>query len=401
MGTDVGFYVNQEGIELHIPTDLEKLTMRVFTSGDIVSWPSLCGSNCSYTVTFDGPAYQCVDIQLPTISDFDSLSPTLWLYNTTLGIVNVSVTSPYDGTNITVEASDGIWIWREEPDDNFTHGTHCELYAATYTTKVNYSDNIPSVSANLLLHDQIFSSITEEILTLPGNRIPSTTTYALANFYAVEQAVEQLLQGYITLVDEGGQAEGTTQSIVIGGDSLVTLWNLVSTTNISLNNPITFPTNFSQRVEEVLMNTTISLANLLQRPSFGASPATYSLVNATIVSYPSLFVYSPRALWEIYGIALSLGCICVAIGLYFLFKSGVYADMSFSQVMVTTRNPRLDRLCYGAALGQDFISKELRRTKLRYGEPISMEDREDEVNQHVCFGLEKEVTAISKDRIYV
>jgi len=373
--------------------------MRVFTSGsDIVYWPSPCGSNCSYTVNFDGPAYQCVDIELPMNASGFLES----IYNTSLGMVNASLTTTYGGTNYThwQEASDGIWIWRNFLGDNFTHGTHCELYGATYTTAVNYSDNIPSIGTKVFLQEQIFSSITDQILNPFPDPGPSNTTYQLANFYAIEQAVEELLQGSITLINSGLVNE--EPSISVSGDSLVTLWSFVNTNNTSADNPLTFPTNFAQRLEELLMNITISITNLHQGSGLRASPATYSSANATIVSYPSLFVYSPRTLWEIYGTALALGCICVAIGLYLLFKSGLSADMSFSQIMVTTRNPRLDRLCHGAALGQDFISKELRRTKLKYGEAVNMDYQEDEVsNRHVCFGLEKEVAAISKDMIYV
>jgi len=401
---EVGFYVNPLGIQLNIPNELEKLAMRVFTSGDIVYWPSPCGSNCSYTVDFDGPAYRCVDTEMPTTPTELDHPGFMSLYNTSLGIVQVPV-PPYDslenGTNVTQDASDGIWIQRNFLDDNFTHATHCKLYAATYTTTVNYTDNIPDINTTVVLHQQIFSSITEEIpdVSVLDHMEPSNTTYALANFYAIEQAVEQVLQGSIVLLDDG--LVDDSPLIQVSGTSLITLWSFVGTSNTSSDDPITFPSDFSQRLEQVLMNTTISITNLLQNSSSGASPATYTSTNATILTYPSLFVYSPGTLWTIYGTALALGCIWVAIGLYLLFKTGLSGDMSFSQIMVTTRNARLDRLCYGAALGQDFIPKELRLTRLKYGEAIDMEYPEGDVKRHVCFGLDKEVAPISKDKIYV
>src|ERR1700734_1829559 len=45
---------------------------RVIVSGELTSWDSPCGVNCSYTVSFPGPAYDCIDIgPLSSISESD------------------------------------------------------------------------------------------------------------------------------------------------------------------------------------------------------------------------------------------------------------------------------------------------------------------------------------------
>lgn len=46
----------------HGELSLTQVAVRVLVSGDLVSWPSPCGFNCSYSVKFLGPAYECKDI---------------------------------------------------------------------------------------------------------------------------------------------------------------------------------------------------------------------------------------------------------------------------------------------------------------------------------------------------
>ena len=74
-----------------------------------------------------------------------------------------------------------------------------------------------------------------------------------------------------------------------------------------------------------------------------------------------------------------------------LFRNGVDSSMSFSQVLATTRNPSLDRLCRGASLGGETIPEDLSKARLRYGELI---DVEDGVSTHACFGLVDEIRKV-------
>jgi hypothetical protein len=50
-------------------------------------------------------------------------------------------------------------------------------------------------------------------------------------------------------------------------------------------------------------------------------------------------------LWEIYGAAMVESMLCIIVGSYMLFSSGVGADITFSQVLLASRNPTLDVLC--------------------------------------------------------
>lgn len=67
--------------------------------------------------------------------------------------------------------------------------------------------------------------------------------------------------------------------------------------------------------------------------------------------------------------------------------------MTFSQILMTTRNESLDRLCSDTCIGGERTSAQTLRTKLRYGELIDKRkvNARRVVNRHMCFGLEEEI----------
>lgn len=366
--------------------------MRVFTSGEIVSWSSPCGVNCTYTVNFEGPAYDCVDSYDPSllVGDFDML------FATTEGLVDPP--SGFNFTNLTgqYQVSDGIYINRTIANATYL-STHCTLHAAVYTTNVSYTNNIPSITTEVVLNDPILSDVFPYLVQQSfGNTPVDNRTIQLVNFYAIEQAVEGLLNGYLYKAKEGGGITGVSD---------IQLWNFASYHSNSTPQ-LQFPDDFSQKIEELLVNTTLSLVYFLENPlppqsgyAYGgyASAALSKSASATIMTYPTLYSYSASTLWLIYGVALTVSTLCVAFGCFMLFRNGVDADLSFSQVLVTTRNPSLDRLSHGSHLGGATISDDLRKTKLKFGELIGGYEG---VRNHVCFGLENEVTQIKRGKVY-
>jgi hypothetical protein len=352
---------------------VNRAALRVFTSGEILYWPSPCGINCTYTIVFDGPAYNCVDYYDPNLLVGD----TRVLFSATQGLVLPP--SGYNYTNLTGQdsVSDGIWLNRTIYQNSTMQSTQCMLHSATYTTNVQYINNIPNTTTNVELNQQIYSSVFSDLVRIFLGQLPiDNRTASLTNFYAIEQAVEGMFNGFLDLSPEGGSG--------VIGTSNVQLWNFV-TYQTNAEPVLLFPANFSQKMEELLINTTLSLLSFAQNPlppqeGFGIArdvdAVLYSTTNATILSYPTLYQYSPRTLWEIYGIAVGVTTMCVVLGCFMVVKNGIQSEMSFSQVLVATRNPSLDRLCVET-------SQEIRKTRLRYGELIG--------EQHACFGLDHEI----------
>lgn len=82
--------------------------------------------------------------------------------------------------------------------------------------------------------------------------------------------------------------------------------------------------------------------------------------------------YHEENLWIGYAIVVFVTAVALAIGYISIFQNGVASDTLFSRILVTTRNPTLDRLSVGACLGSDPFPVELKRTKLRFG--VLLED---------------------------
>jgi hypothetical protein len=147
--------------------------------------------------------------------------------------------------------------------------------------------------------------------------------------------------------------------------------------------------NVSQILESLLVNTTLSITNLLSGPTISndltAVAAQYTPVAALVTSYPAKYVYNRIPLWGTYGIALGLAGICSVMGGLMLWKNGMAGDLRFSHVVVTTRNPTLDKLCSGTGMAD---IKGLEHVRLRYGILPGDEPR-------LAFGTEDEIIPIN------
>jgi len=116
----------------------------------------------------------------------------------------------------------------------------------------------------------------------------------------------------------------------------------------------------------------------------------------------NVYVYHAEGLWIGYAIAVFIAFCSIIIGAWSIFQNGVSSDIQFSRILVTTRNPTLDRLSVGACLGGDPFPKELTQTKLRFGVLLEDDVREGPLGrvEHCCFGAAGEVKGIVKNGIY-
>jgi len=382
-----------------VTPQLQRLAMRVFTGGEIVPWPSPCGVNCSYDVSFEGPAYNCFDIYDPKllVGDFRVL------YTATEALVDPP--NGYNYTNLTgsYQVTDGVWLNRTLANATYL-ATHCELHAATYNCHVNYTNNVPAITTTVVRGEQIYgSSFSDMVLEYSGQIPRNNRTETLVNYWAIEQAVEGLLSGYLAINRD-------VSSGINGSTSNLQLWALVGF-NESYTE-LAFPTDFARNVEELMVNTTLSMAYFVRNPIFvpqglgfngfaNNTPAAISTtVNATMLTFPAVYAYSPRTLWTVYGVSLGVVFVCMIFGGMMFFENGINADLSFSQVLVTTRNESLDALSYGSCLGGWTISDELKGSRIKFGELILRNGEIGDWVGHACFGLEKEIGALRRDGVY-
>jgi hypothetical protein len=385
LDTDVGFLkVGQDNTS---PTynganaQLTQVALSVLTRGEYISWPSPCGANCSYSVSFFGPAYQCVEKGQVESYPF---------------LINLTALSQ-GGTNLAFSATDieawgasdnadnGFWIVYEAGNNTI----QCTLYSATYTTNISYVDNIQSVDVDVVNRDQISSMVTTGANM--SDAYQSDSEWQSLNFFTIHESIVQLLAGTVTWDDSIGRPLNIA-------NTMIAFWYEVASINPTVISGtecdvLTVSSGLSKKMEELLINTTVSLNSLINNPPTNlTAPIIQALTNATVISYPAAYRYSPETLWPLYAGGLGLCAVCVVVGSCIIFRNGVSAEMTFSQVLVSTRgNPTLDKLSEKAYLGGDNITKELKKTKLRFGELLSF--------GHPGFGLEHEVVPL-KRKVY-
>src|SRR5271169_6107834 len=119
-----------------------------------------------------------------------------------------------------------------------------------------------------------------------------------------------------------GSGEG---KLVIG--SLISTWAGVANWS---SNTLTLPDDLASKVQDLMINYTISLIDLRNDPldssvlsefNFSSQPIIQTLVPATITSFPAVYTYSRVALWQIYSTALGCTLICVMLGSLMLYKN--------------------------------------------------------------------------------
>lgn len=108
----------------------------------------------------------------------------------------------------------------------------------------------------------------------------------------------------------------------------------------------------------------------------------------------NVYAYASHKLLITYGVVVGVGFVMAGIGLAALGMNGVASDTSFSTVLLTTRNPSLDRLTAGGCIGGKPLPVELGKLKLRFGE-LATETSADGIG-HTAMGVEGEISRIRK-----
>jgi len=356
-----------------IPTS--RLALRVFTSGEMVPWPSPCGANCSYSITFNAPAFDCASVGAneshPEFNLPDKRQSSTLVYTTTQGPSDLEELWFLYGSR-----APQTWAgWLP------TNMARCTLHVATYDIYVQYKQNLPIVNTTVHLHEILNKTVVDNKWKSRGEmgsplfeyNYTSGPEMVLVNYYTIEQSVAKLLVG--------------TLNFGVPATSQIAMSTLIET----MTDNATFPDDFPKKIEQLLINTTLSMISFFYNPINASAPvALLTRVHADVTDDLTQYAYSPSTLWLIYGVALGASALVIIIGAYMLFLNGTDAEMSFSQFLVTTRNPTLDRLCQGSSLGGEHISKDLLKTKLIFGEVPGGDE------PHAGFGVEEEVLPLKK-----
>jgi hypothetical protein len=328
------------------------------TNGAISPWASPCGSadldtnnTCTYYVQFPGPAFHCVP------GDQNSVDAPV-----------LSGSTVYNATLVGNLTSCLLISYRQ--DTGPPEFLVCTVYTATYNTSVKFVDNLlerSAVNTILTLLQPLLGTASQFLLddiqpntTGPYHGLPSQDWWSLLNQYTLGEMMVLFLNGTLSPQPGGGWP-----------GSSIAMTNIVS-----LGKTVEYPVDFALQIENLMVNVTLSLfqftkSNQTIYPGVNNTqsqpPATFTtIITDSQQTYSQIYLYNTWQLWASYGPALALGVLCIFIGSHALFKNGVAGDMSFSQVLVTTRNPSLDRLAANNTLGGSHISKDLKSARVKF-----------------------------------
>jgi len=360
------------GVQSPVSSAVQAISQGVLAGFRVLPWASPCGANCSYTFSFVGPAYRCVELG-PFLSTSINITE---IANELFGVFPPGLNSSLlywaatDNGNATRPA--GLLILY----DSLNHTVKCDLYNATYTTAVSYLNNEQTVQNDIDLHNTIVDGIQYQttlsaaVNGLTNNTLPTNLSEFLMNKTFWGQTNLVYLNVYA-----GGQlngliwVNGRVQAEKTGATQWPGLgqWTPGLFGDFSL---ITFA-DLATNVQDFFANVTVSLVganlNTSQLADVGSTLVVNKSVPATTIFRPVLYTYDAVMLWEGYACALGVALIGVIVGSYMLYSNGVAGKMTFAQVLVTTRNPTLDKICEGTGLGGNYLIDKVRKVKLKYG----------------------------------
>lgn len=379
---------------------LQQQAIDLLFSGQPLATPSICGSNCSYTLLFEGPSLKCHgnDHNITVEDDFGgnfTIFSGKWSYfeeafekelsfgelennDTSSALLHISSLK-----NPVISSSSNVTLW------NLTKSTLiCVPFRSLYNVEVSYINNQQTINytyselARLTNVDRILYNYAFSGKNDPSWVGENLAWYRDSQLMGITSAVASVLNG----VCEDNAIDSVNNTLTnfydhsvfftsaelmctgLGGYLLpYTRFNIGSQifkiSNTLGFTPIVFDIT-AEALNQLLGNFTLSLITLM-----GLWNET---VNVTRSVSENVYVFSqPLNLILPYSISLLLVLPCLLIGSFALINNGVpAADGSFIQILsTTTGSPNLQRAAASNCLANpECPSEQLRKLKVRYGE---------------------------------
>ncbi|TVY17514.1 hypothetical protein LARI1_G004665 [Lachnellula arida] len=143
-------------------------------------------------------------------------------------------------------------------------------------------------------------------------------------------------------------------------------------------------------IEDLATNITISMMT-----SSNLTSISQKTTEVHLFPTRNLYHYNPLYLLLSYGLAFLFTTLSISLGLYTFHTNGVIHGSTFSSIIMTTRNSKLDEISKGSSLGRP-LDKELKMLRLRFG-AINMDGKVE----RAAFGVGDKVGALKKGGRYV
>lgn len=387
------------------------------------------GYNCTYSINFQGPGYKCEEIansshpnpddttapwnisalaplsgylykadvdrkdyDRPQVDSDQFGQPTKKPFPESLGVFEaepvlwigyvVNTTKPYDASSPYAKQ----WKNIQEP-----HIFKCEGYHTNYTFEMQFHDAVQSATRKQ--RDFLKPIVDTKVTPVGENQFEASPA---SNYVRPNTDVDlyKLTTAYHSM--------GALLRNFLKGDIAFTDGGVYQTHSDISETRLVLPTSYTvpDLMEELQSVYEDMIITLLSEPSLMvADKASVPCVKSKT---ENVYNYRRENLWIGYAISVAVTLAFVLIGGYSIWDNGVASDTQFSRIMVTTRNPTIDRLSVGACLGGDPFPKELTQTKLRFGVLLEQEPREGPLGkvEHCTFGTAGETKEIVKFGTY-
>ena len=359
------------------------LVQSVAVSGKQATWPSPCGSNCSYMLQFEAPSLRCTSGASPydptanwTDGDGRTASAHPW-WNGSGDGSNISASVLEDGDfeySPAYEAylnqnTSRFWVGissplGNEPADNATVSQFlnltvffCDIMNTTYDIDVNYINGQQAVN---LIDLTYLNNITIPASVWQGrfnySSYQDRTSAAIAALYI---PLYSLISGQIVRDPRISLGISTNIAQI---PALVREVNVTDTGNPTLlyiPDPGMLP-----HLEQLSHNMSLSL---LANPQLAVTRNTTALCSTSRTNL--VWKFNTVILTAAYLPAVAVVLAGLVLAGIAVVDNGIVRDKSFSTLgLLTTREPGLSQLVQGDEDGALPLSKHIGRTKLRFGE---------------------------------
>lgn len=363
--------------------------------------------NSSYSLTFDGPALQCVSMPTTILDAFDPLFHCKTRYpldglasaEICFNAIKYLAWVPSNNQRIPFVASNESWGpnfngWDfagavgsvlpepaaiyiatqtpaltyspEEAQDNWSV-LNCSFYHATYTVDFSADVNGQHLQIERELHRGFnYSDMVDQFYCkTDGGRIclESHTDVILTPEYVAYQSLMatfgNIMVGY--LYDSLKSAVGNWKSDA----TWILSTKLTDCYEIDEKSNNTLP--LARAVEQLFENMTMALFSRSQYTV--PLNSTEAMTEIIFQTYPNTYVYSWRRLLLSYGIGVLFTLICVLVGGYTMLASGNSYSHTFSTIVRTTRGPAWDdSVSAHDRHGQDPLPRCIGKTTMPVGQ---------------------------------
>ncbi|KAI1652991.1 hypothetical protein F4813DRAFT_376249 [Daldinia decipiens] len=284
----------------------------------------------------------------------------------------------------------------------------CQLYNTSYSVTVRFDNGVQSIHEKSItnVNSQEWDSERGRLSMILANGLcapdPAANNATVCpTYYMVQYLFTRFLTGQVR-INVGGeiifQADSFESNIVEAGETpffqsglrdCPEIWNSTGYQSAS-GGPLAFQSlnrcpggTLATAIESLSRNFTYSLLTYSNWRNFTTE------VPITISMPRNFFYYNSVTLLATYSSAIVATLLCICVGFAALLSNGYTSSTAFSAVLLTTRNPDLDRLSTDNTLGAKPLPHSIRDTKLRFG-ILRAEGSESQAG----FGLDGNVTPL-------